>query len=431
MLKQKFWHRMLLEIAIVLLIALILGAIYQKIVLFLLLAFVLLMLWHSYNLYTLSSWVWQQKTPYPPNSIGSFNIIFYGLHKRQKRIRQKQQMLGKFIKQLHYGAKSIPDSVILTNKNGKIDWCNKIAQYQLDIRWPGDKGQNIINLIRHPEFTDYIKKKDFTAPLTLLFNNKNYIEFRIIPYSAEHWMMIIRDVDQLYLAEKQRRDFFTNASHELRTPLTVVKGYLAMFSENLVPVNKQPNIITTMQGQVERMESLIGQILTLSQIENNPIKNQLQLVAMPEILQNIIQNIRQIYPQYHLKTNIDDKLCIMGHKQQLYSVVSNLIYNAIKHNPAGTDITICWRKTALGAYFSVTDNGNGIAKHHIHRLTERFYQVEAARTQVKDSSGLGLAIVKHALLNHANAKLDIKSELGDGSCFAFTLPTHYIYSDID
>jgi len=428
LLNKHFWQRILLEITITILIAIILGIIFQKIILFILLALSLLLLWNIYNQSKLFSWLWQQKILYPPSSIGSFDLIFYGLHKRQKRIRQKQNELAQIIKRFRHGAQSMPDSVILTDQDGKIEWCNKIAQYQLYIRWPDDKGQNIINLIRLPEFANYMKKKEFAQPITLLFNHKSYVEFRIIAYTDNHWMIIVRDVDQLYLAQKQRQDFFTNASHELRTPLTVVKGYLDMFADNSIPANKQTHVVTIMQDQIERMGSLIRQILTLSQIENNPIKNQLQLIAMPEILHNIIENIRQIYPQYHLNIAIDDKLLIIGHKDQLYGVVSNLIYNAIKHTPANTHITIYWQKTEQGANFSVTDTGLGIAAHHLHRLTERFYQVDAARTHKKDSSGLGLAIVKHALLNHANTKLNIQSELGKGSCFSFTLPPQYIYS---
>jgi len=428
LLKQIFWQRALIEISAIILIATIVGFICHNVMLFLMLALALLLVWNTYNLHKLSTWIWQQNALYPPNSIGSFDVISYGLHKRQKRMRQKQNELAEIIKRFRYGAESIPDSLLLTDIEGKIEWCNKIAQYQLYIRWPDDKGQNIINLIRHPQFANYMRKKNFATPLTLLFNNKNYIEFRIIPYFENHWVIIVRDVDQLYLAEQQRHDFFTNASHELRTPLTVVKGYLDMLSDDLVSADKQKQIFNTMQMQITRMESLVGQILTLSHIENNPIKNQLQLINMPEILHKIEHNICQIYPKYRFHFDVDNTLLITGHKDQLYSVVSNLIYNAIKHTPENTAIHVCWKPTSQGAFFSVTDTGQGIPTHHLHRLTERFYQVDSARTHEKDSSGLGLAIVKHALLNHANTKLEISSELGKGSRFSFTLPIQYLYS---
>lgn len=428
LLKQIFWRRALIEITVMLLIAIIIGIIYQHILLFITIGLGLALLWNIYQLHKLSTWIWWQNSWYPPTSVGSTNTLFYGLHKRQQRIRQKYHDLAQILRHFRHGSEAIPDALVLTNQDGKIVWCNKIAQYQLGIRWPDDKGQNIINLVRLPEFARYMHKKVFDHSLTLLFN-KSYSEFRVIAYSDNHWLVIVRDVDQLYLAEKQRHDFFTNASHELRTPLTVIKGYLSMLSEDMIPIDKQPQIIDTMQAQLERMESLVSQILLLSQIENNPIKHQLQPVAMAEILHNIVKNIGQIYPQYSVTVNIDEQLHIIGHKEQLYSAVSNLIYNAVKHNPAGTHITIYWQKTAQGAYFSVTDNGPGIPTNHLHRLTERFYQVDSARTHKKDSSGLGLAIVKHALLNHANTKLMIQSELGKGSCFSFTLPNQYIDSD--
>lgn len=418
---------MLIEVTCTIFVAIIIGIIFDQLALMLIFAFIILLVWNFYNLQKLSNWIWQQNALYPPNSFGSFDVILYGLHKRQKRARNKQNELAEIIKRFRYGAESIPDSLLLIGKNGKIEWCNKITQYQLHIRWPNDKGQNIINLIRHPEFANYMQKKAFINPLTLLFNNKSYIEFRIIPYNEDYWIVIARDVDQLYLAEKQRHDFFTNASHELRTPLTVIKGYLDMLNDDLIPQQKQKQIFTTMQSQISRMESLVGQILTLSQIENSPIKNQMQLINMPDILHTIQHNISQLYSSYSFTFTIDDNLLILGHKDQLYSVVSNLIYNAVKHTAAGTHITVCWKRVENGAYFSVSDTGQGIPARHIHRLTERFYQANSARTHEKDSSGLGLAIVKHALLNHANTKLDITSELGKGSHFSFTLPIQYIH----
>lgn len=415
----------MIELLFVFTFATIIGLFFHQFYLTLLVSLFGLFIWHVYQQRKLANWLWQQKTLFPPDSIGSWNIIFYGLHKHQKRIRQRQNELAEIIKRFRHGSESIPDTLILSDLRGKIEWCNKMAQFLLNIRWPDDKGQNVINLIREPEFAHYIQAKNYKNPLTLLFNKKNYIEFRVIPYTENRWIIIARDVDQLYLAEKQRHDFFTNASHELRTPLTVVKSYVDMLSDDLVAADKQKQVFSVMQGQIERMESLIGQILTLSQIENSSIQNQLEVVDIPNILGQIQNNVIQIYSDYHFTFDIDDTLVIEGNKALLYSVVSNLIYNAIKHTVKGTRITIFWKKMDDQAYFSVTDTGKGIPAHHIHRLTERFYQVDSARTHQKNSAGLGLAIVKHALLKHGNTKLEIESEMGHGSKFSFLLPIHY------
>lgn len=431
MLKHNFWQRIVCEITLVLIIAAILGTIFGRVWLVITIALLVLILYYAYQLQRLSYWIWQQNNVYPSTGFGALNLLFYGLHKRQKRQRNKQNELANIIKRFRHGAESIPDSLLLIEDNGAITWCNKIAQNELNIHWPYDKGQNIVNLIRYPQFADYMTKRNFSQPLTLLFRQQYYLEFRIIPYIDKQWIVIARDVGHIYLAEKQRRDFFTNASHELRTPITVLKGYLDMLADDMISAEDYQKTIQTMQSQTDRMENLIEQILALSNIENSPLNKTMQKVNVPAILHNIEQDIKQIYPQYLVSFTIDDQLRIIGVKSQLESVITNLIYNAIKHTPEGTAINIEWRHVTDGAYFSVKDSGPGIASHHLNRLTERFYKVDDARFIAANSSGLGLAIVKHALLNHGNTKLQIKSKLTEGSQFSFVLPEQYIDQNND
>lgn len=426
MLKHYFWQRIVLEVVLTLIVAIIIGAITEHFWLCMTLALLFLLACYIYQLQRLTHWIWRQNHVYPSSGFGALNILFYGLHKRQKRQRSKQQELANIIKRFRYGAESIPDALLLIEHSGAITWCNKIAQSELNIQWTHDKGQNIVNLIRYPNFANYMAKKEFSQPLTLLFKQQHYLEFRVIPYIDEQWIIIARDVGHLYLAEKQRRDFFTNASHELRTPITVVKGYLDMLADDMIPADDYPKTLHKMQYQISRMENLIGQILALSNIQNSPLNKTLQNVDVPTMLQNIEHDLKQLYPHYVINFTVDQTLAVQGIKSQFESVITNLIYNAIKHTPADTTIHVYWQRTQHGAYFEVSDNGPGIAAHHLYRLTERFYKVDDARNSAKKSSGLGLAIVKHALLNHGNTKLSITSELGKGSQFSFVLPVQYI-----
>ncbi|AUP76957.1 hypothetical protein CWS02_20835 [Enterobacter sp. EA-1] len=96
----------------------------------------------------------------------------------------------------------------------------------LGLRWPDDSGQNILNLLRYPEFTQYLKKQEFSKPLNLVLNTGRHLEIRVMPYSEEHLLLVARDVTQMHQLEGARRNFFANVSHELRTPLTVLQGYL-------------------------------------------------------------------------------------------------------------------------------------------------------------------------------------------------------------
>lgn len=415
---------------LILIIGSIIGIVLGRFWLCITASLLLLLLVYIYQLKCLSDWIWRPNHLYPPNSFGGLNQLFYGLHKKQKRQRVKQSELLTIIKRFRQGAESIPDSLLLIEDDGAITWCNKTAQAELNIHWPHDKGQNIINLIRYPEFASYMMEKDFSQPFTLLFKQQfkqaQYVEFRVMPYIEQQWIVIARDIGHIYLAERQRRDFFANASHELRTPITVIKGYLDMLEDNMIADADVPKTLQTLQFQINRMENLIGQILTLSKIENSSPNQMMERVDIPAILSGIEHNIQQLYPDYQTVFTVDEQLIVLGIKSQLESVITNLIYNAVKHTPKGTKITVCWQNTAQGAYFSVSDSGTGIAPHHLHRLTERFYKVDDVRFTNKVSTGLGLAIVKHSLLNHGNSKLDISSQLGKGSQFSFILPIEYI-----
>ena len=116
---------------------------------------------------------------------------------------------------------------------------------------------------------------------------------------------------------------------------------------------------------------------------------------------------------------------MLGNDEQLRSAISNLVYNAVNHTPEGTHVKVTWQRTPQGAKFSVQDNGPGISAEHIPRLTERFYRVDKARSRQTGGSGLGLAIVKHALSHH-DARLEIDSQPGKGTCFSFVLPERLI-----
>ncbi|MGL4674828.1 MAG: ATP-binding protein, partial [Wohlfahrtiimonas sp.] len=149
-------------------------------------------------------------------------------------------------------------------------------------------------------------------------------------------------------------------------------------------------------------------------------------IDISNLLQTLIHSLQETHANYTIEANIEADLNIRGYQDQIYSVMCNLIDNAIKHNPKGIVITVTWKSVVKGAYFSVQDNGVGIASHHLNRLTERFYQVDSSHTHKKNSSGLGLAIVKHALRNHGDAQLRVESVLDQGSMFSFVIPREFI-----
>ncbi len=140
-----------------------------------------------------------------PRQLGA---LLYGLHQMQMRNKKRRRELGSLIKRFRSGAESLPDAVVLTTEEGAIFWCNGLAQQILNLRWPDDSGQNILNLLRYPEFANYLKQRDFSKPLNLVLNNARHLEIRVMPYSDKQWLMVARDVTQMHQLEGARRNFF-------------------------------------------------------------------------------------------------------------------------------------------------------------------------------------------------------------------------------
>ncbi|MBV8041484.1 phosphate regulon sensor histidine kinase PhoR [Pluralibacter sp.] len=426
MLERLSWKRLVFELILCCIPALILGAIVGYLPWFLLVAVTGLLIWHFWNLLRLSWWLWVDRSMTPPPGRGSWEPLLYGLHQMQMRNKKRRRELGSLIKRFRSGAESLPDAVVLATEEGSIFWCNGLAQQMLHLRWPDDNGQNILNLLRYPEFSRYLKARDFSKPMNLVLNTGRHLEIRVMPYSEKQLLMVARDVTQMHQLEGARRNFFANVSHELRTPLTVLQGYLEMLQEQTLEGAPREKALHTMREQTQRMEGLVRQLLTLSKIEAAPLMALNDKIDVPMMLRVVEREAQTLSQKKHVLTfDIDDQLQVLGNEEQLRSAMSNLVYNAVNHTPAGTEIRVCWQRTPYGALFSVEDNGPGIASEHIPRLTERFYRVDKARSRQTGGSGLGLAIVKHAV-NHHDSRLDIESEPGVRTCFSFLLPERLI-----
>jgi len=385
-----------------------------------------LLIWHFWNLLQLSWWLWVDRSMTPPPGHGSWEPLLYGLHQMQLRNKKRRRELGSLIKRFRSGAESLPDAVVLTTEEGVIFWCNGLAQQLLGLRWPDDNGQNILNLLRYPEFTQYLKQQAFTKPLNLVLNNGRHLEIRVMPYSEQQLLMVARDVTQMHQLEGARRNFFANVSHELRTPLTVLQGYLEMMQEQTLAGATREKALHTMREQTSRMEGLVKQLLTLSKIEASPIHTLNEVIDVPMMLRVVEREAQTLSQQRQtIEFHVDPSLKVLGSDEQMRSAISNLVYNAVNHTPPATHIIVSWQRVASGVEFSVVNNGPGIATEHIPRLTERFYRVDKARSRQTGGSGLGLAIVKHAV-NHHDSRLEITSEPGKGTRFSFTLPERLI-----
>jgi two-component system phosphate regulon sensor histidine kinase PhoR len=179
-----------------------------------------------------------------------------------------------------------------------------------------------------------------------------------------------------------------------------------------------------MQGQTERMQHLVDDLLLLTRLETQQKKT--HCVDVPALLSQICTESETLEnASQRIKLTLETAAHIVGEEQELRSAFTNLLGNALKYSPPDSLVKLRWYQEQGSVTLAIEDQGEGISKSDIPRITERFYRVDTKRIKKINGTGLGLAIVKHVLMRH-DAHLHIISELGKGSCFSCHFPDNRI-----
>ena len=248
-------------------------------------------------------------------------------------------------------------------------------------------------------------------------------------------ILALHDITTIKRIEQMRADFVANASHELRTPLTSLLGFI----ETLQGVAREDTdardrFLGVMREQAERMSRLVKDLLSLSRIELHEHTPPRGSVDMAALLHSVARTLEPQAREKNITVAFDlpNMPAVAGEADDLAQVFQNLIDNALKYGRGGSEIRISARRAESGGVLArrlgrpglaiaIADQGEGIAREHLPRLTERFYRVDTARSRKLGGTGLGLAIVKH-ILNRHRGLLDIDSTVGEGSVFTVILP---------
>jgi len=347
-----------------------------------------------------------------PDGWGSWTNIFARLYRMRRDDERNQAELAEWLARFRQAMHLLPDGVAIMDDVLFLEWCNPAAERHLGLTLEKDKGMRVTNLVRHPDFIDYIVLGRYEVPLTLSLRDRKLI-VQIIPFENRRQILVTHDATEAQRIEEMRRDFIANASHELRTPLTVIVGFLEIAAANPgLDAETRATHLALMAEQGKRMQRLIEDMLTLSRLESVDYPLRSELVNVSAMVGEILQEAQALSGGKHEITAEVDGPGLMGSAEELRSAFGNLASNAVRYTPAGGKVHLKWKDGA----FSVTDSGIGIDPQHISRLTERFYRVDKSRSRETQGTGLGLAIVKHVLLRHGG-KLTITSEPGKGSTF--------------
>jgi len=363
----------------------------------------------------------------------------------QRMLRQQEKLVSVHEKRLQDFLSAIqasPNGVILLDEEARIEWCNETAASHLGLDSLKDRMQHIVHLVRDPVFARYFAQSVHGSEVVIegrgsSLVNAQKLSVHLHAYGEGRMLLLTRDITTVAQADAMRRDFVANVSHEIRTPLTVLSGFIETLQSLPLDRPQTQHYLQHMSVQSDRMQSLVADLLTLSQLEGSQPPGLHEKVPLDLLMSQVLMDSTALSevmanklggPAHHLVMESVPDVQLLGSRTELMSAVSNLVTNAVRYTPLGGLIELTWSHKPEGWVFAVKDSGPGIAAEHLPRLTERFYRVDRSRSRETGGTGLGLAIAKHVMQRHGG-ELRIESELGRGSTFQLSFPHARVLSE--
>lgn len=331
---------------------------------------------------------------------------------------------------------ALPRPALLIERSGRLGVANEGAR-----RMFGEAiiGRHYITVLRQPILLDAIEKamRDGSASQARYLTTDAQKDITLMAHCAPvrpsgDILVYFEDQTPLEEAGQMRRDFVANVSHELRTPLTALMGFVETLqgAARDDPATRD-RFLGIMHKEAQRMNRLVGDLLSLSRVEANERVRPTTMVDLAAIARSVVSALGQLAEDANIVVateGLDATCMVRGDGDQLLQVMTNLLENAIKYSGRGKHVTLSLTRQqdhplmrGEAAVITVTDTGEGIDPIHIPRLTERFYRIDSHRSRELGGTGLGLAIVKH-IVNRHRGRLKIESEPGKGSRFSVILP---------
>ncbi len=325
------------------------------------------------------------------------------------------------------------EGLMVTDAKGTITLVNPAFRDLLAI---GEEveGRPLIDITRHPALHSAFK--------TIIASKCEQIDEITIDAKGEksiltHWVPLLdgdrlqgvvavfHDISNIKRLEKIRRDFVANVSHELRTPVSVIKGYAETLLSGALAGDPERAIrfVEIIHSHSERLTNLIGDLLTLSELESGDVSLELSRLNIEGPVRHAMMLLEQKAADKGItidSSEIKEVPPVLGDRGRVEQVLINLLDNAIKYTPENGAITVKAADEGKMLKISVTDTGLGIPPKDLPRIFERFYRVDEARSREQGGTGLGLSIVKHIVQAHGGT-LSVASTVGKGSTFSFTL----------
>lgn len=357
---------------------------------------------------------------------------------------ESERRLATSFTDLERALEALPIPILLISAERVIVRANRAAEAMLGV---GLKGRDLAAVLRSANLLEAVETAveagvgldlEFVLPVPVERSYLAHVEPLPEP-AADGSKLVLALVDQTAArrTDQMRADFVANASHEIRTPLATLIGFIeTLQGPARDDVEARERFLSIMAQNATRMARLVDDLLSLSKIEMNEHTPPTGRVNLGSVVRAAANNLAWQAKARRAMLEFEppaEPVFVVGDESELTLAIQNLIGNAIKYGREGGRVTlgiahvasapgsVGWRLSELGAVaLAVEDEGEGIAREHLPRLTERFYRIDTARSRELGGTGLGLAIVKHIMNRHRGA-LGIESTLGKGSRFTLYL----------
>jgi two-component system phosphate regulon sensor histidine kinase PhoR len=335
----------------------------------------------------------------------------------------------------------LPDPFMLLDDAGRVIFANRAM---VAVIGTDTQRKHVSSVLRTPAVLQSVARTAATGePTSVEFSFPVPVERHFQAYVTRteqmpRWTaLLLHDVTAAKRAEEARADFVANASHELRTPLAAVSGFIDTLKGHARDdESAREKFLEIMSVEANRMRRLIDDLLSLTRIEQNehvPPAGDVDIADVVREAASAMQGLAQLDDVTITIADAQDLPPVAGERDELIQLFQNLVHNAIKYGRVGGHVWISFayapgsaalrgrRNAGAMISISVRDDGEGIPREAVPRLTERFYRVDVKRSRERGGTGLGLAIVKH-IANRHKGRLVIESRAGEGSTFTVLLP---------
>lgn len=355
--------------------------------------------------------------------------LFIGNEKVKKDLADAKSKVESMVHSMSEGVIAINNKqeVILLNPAAKILLGLKEIRFGRPL-WESLDNKDVLDLLKEITLKESIVTKEvfFTTG-----KEDRIIKFFTAPSSdgmskKTGWIMLLTDISKEKEVDRMKSEFISTTSHELRTPLAAIKESVMLMADGTTgeTTEAQNRFLTIAVRNIERLATLINDLLDISKIETGRMILRKSSHDIPNIIDDVIGSISLLIKEskIELKTAFSGKIPpVPCDKDRITQVLINLVGNAIKFTPVGGMITVACAAGDKSVQVIVSDTGVGIDEKDISKLFKRFSQIDGSLTRRPGGTGLGLAISKELIEMHGG-KIWVESRLGEGSKFTFILP---------